>query len=239
MSYREAIQHEKNSTDHALLVKAQLPQPQSQQQCTQPSAWDQPSDPWEAHDLSAEAWLEPAAEDNSSMTKELLRTKEHQYRADQVDDMIPFWIRGIEAAERGEVLRLEEFLDSLENENWPPRGHDPWTHGDRHSNYGGRVFNAWEPTTWDNDLTKWIVKPVSSPSAEGGRATRGVHSDAILTTSHVISPSTRDPNSLVEVVARQNAADENRKREMYSFLELPTNEKVKKIDDLIRTLRSS
>ncbi|KIK70831.1 hypothetical protein GYMLUDRAFT_32899 [Collybiopsis luxurians FD-317 M1] len=148
--------------------------------------------------------------------------------------MVPFWIRGVQAAERGQVLRLEEFLDSLETESWPPRGPDVWAHPDRHSNYGGRPLNTWD-TAWNNDVKKW-ADSVSAASAESGRTTPNKRS----VTPQPCSPqSVRDPHSLVEVVARRNAVSENRKLEMYSFLELPTNEKVKRIDDLIRSLRSS
>jgi len=286
MSYREAIQHERNSTDHISLVH---PHSQPQQKPSQNSGWaqtnsgwgqaldswqaegkaksgwvqppqnsgwgqqeplqnsgwgqensgwGQSSDPWEAHGPSVDAWFAEPVVDRF-MTKQTLLRKENQYFADHVTDMVPFWIRGIEAAERGEVLSLEEFLNSLESETWPPHGHDIWGHLDRQSNYGGRANNPWEPA-WDNDAKKWGAQSVSSASVEsGGRTGR---SDVMRTLSHPLpskSPSMRDPDSLVEVVARQKAVDNDRKQEMYTFLELPTNEKVKKIDDLIRTLRSS
>ncbi|KAJ3928313.1 MAG: hypothetical protein NXY57DRAFT_1041731 [Lentinula lateritia] len=254
MSYQVARQHERNSAEHASRVKQRLEQHPPQEHA-QSSAWDQPSmiNPWETTGPSADAWLVPATDHHhefTTMTKEQLRSKEHQYFADQVDDMIPFWIRGIEAAERGEVLRLEEFLDSLENEadleTWPPRGPNPWTHRDRHSNYGGR---AWEQTDWDvhndnNDITKWIAEDSVSSAESGGRVIGRSHSSNhrvihSKSKSQLFESVQDGAKSLVEVVARQNSADENRKREMYSFIELSTNEKVKKIDDLIRALRSS
>lgn len=252
MSYREAIQHERNSADHISLVNAHSPQ---QEQPPQGSGWGQSSDPWGAQGPSIDAWFAAPVIDEF-MTKEQLRSKEHQFYADHVDDMVPFWIRGIEAAERGEVLSLEEFLKSLETENWPPRGPDIWGHFDRQSNYGGRAENPWTR----KDAKKWGAGSVSSASAESGSRTN--RSDALRAVSHTPPskyPSMRSPDSVVEVVARQKAVDDNRKQEMYTFLEvfifrpssstalqsdvhsfqLPTNEKVKKIDDLIRTLRSS
>ncbi|KAJ3808113.1 hypothetical protein EV368DRAFT_65076 [Lentinula lateritia] len=261
MTYEVARQHERNSAEHVARVKQRQQQQQHPpQQHAQSSAWDQPSviNPWETTGPSADAWLAPATELHHkfpTMTKGQLQSKEHQYFADQVDDMIPFWIRGIEAAERGEVLRLEEFLDSLEyeadTETWPPRGRNPWTHLDRHSNYGGR---AWEQTDWDNhndnnDITKWIAEESVSSAESGGRVTGGRITGRSHSSNHRVihsKPKSQlfesvqvGADSLVEVIARQNSADENRKREMYSFLELSTNEKVKKIDDLLRTLRSS
>lgn len=115
---------------------------------------------------------------------------------------------------------MEEFLNSLESETWPPHGHDIWGHLDRQSNYGGRANNPWEPA-WDNDAKKWGAQSVSSASVEsGGRTGR---SDVMRTLSHPLpskSPSMRDPDSLVEVVARQKAVDNDRKQEMYTFLEV-------------------
>ncbi|KAJ3832046.1 hypothetical protein F5878DRAFT_635651 [Lentinula raphanica] len=242
MSFREAKNHETSSKDHALHVKAQLSQQQQQQQHTESPAWDEPNI-WETQGPSVEAWLTPTTEDVRLMTKEQLRTKEHQYFADQVDDMVPFWIRGIEAAEQGEVLKLEEFLDSLETDSWPPRGPNPWAHVDRYSTYGGRA--AREPEPRSPDAAKWNVESISSMSADSGRATgKLADRDAVLPASssyniHSDSILGRKSESLVEIVARQNAVDDHRKREMYYFLELPTNEKVKKIDDLIRSMSSS
>ncbi|KAF9076127.1 hypothetical protein BDP27DRAFT_1398409 [Rhodocollybia butyracea] len=242
MTYREAVQHERNSTDHSRLVSAQSFQSEQPQsfawgEQSQPLAWGQPS-AWEAQGPSVEAWFAPLIEEeNTLVTKEQLRGKEHQYFSDQVEDMVPFWIRGIEAAERGEVLRLEEFLDSLEHQSWPPRGRDYWAHDDRHSHYGGRAFD-WEPA---DDVKKWSGT-VSSVSADSGRRTGQSVSGILQASSYdprksKFGSAALNSRSLVEVVARQSAVDENRKKDMYSFIELSTNEKVKRIDDLIRTLR--
>lgn len=50
------------------------------------------------------------------LTSEGLRQWEMHAHVDQVFDLVPFWRRGIDAAEKGEVLRLEEFLDKMEGD---------------------------------------------------------------------------------------------------------------------------
>lgn len=72
------------------------------------------------------AWDEPQ-KGASELTKEEVKIRECQMRVDLVRDMVPFWIRGVEAAERGEVLRLEEFLETLETSGWGECvGNDGW-----------------------------------------------------------------------------------------------------------------
>ncbi|KAG6832288.1 hypothetical protein H0H92_003521 [Tricholoma furcatifolium] len=60
-----------------------------------------------------EKWDAPLR-DGSWLTKDEMKMRDSQMHVDLVRDMVPFWIRGIEAAERGKVLRLEEFLENLE-----------------------------------------------------------------------------------------------------------------------------
>ena len=53
---------------------------------------------------------------HTPLTSEGLRQWEMHAHVDHVFDMVPFWQRGIDAAEKGEVLRLEEFLDKMEGD---------------------------------------------------------------------------------------------------------------------------
>jgi len=61
------------------------------------------------------AW---SANDDQVLTSAELRVKENQVHVDHVQDMVPFWMRGVEAAERGEVLKLEGFLETLTGDPW-------------------------------------------------------------------------------------------------------------------------
>ncbi|KAG6878643.1 hypothetical protein C0993_001166 [Termitomyces sp. T159_Od127] len=72
---------------------------------------------WMSCEPDPAAWDEPE-KNEFELTKEEVRMRESQTHVDLVRDMVPFWIRGVEAAERGEVLRLEEFLETLETSGW-------------------------------------------------------------------------------------------------------------------------
>lgn len=54
--------------------------------------------------------------DHPPLTSEGLRQWEMHAHVDHVFDLVPFWQRGIDAAEKGEVLRLEEFLEKMEGD---------------------------------------------------------------------------------------------------------------------------
>lgn len=54
--------------------------------------------------------------DHPPLTSEGLRQWEMHAHVDNVYDLVPFWQRGIDAAEKGEVLRLEEFLEKMEGD---------------------------------------------------------------------------------------------------------------------------
>ncbi|KAF5385450.1 hypothetical protein D9757_005409 [Collybiopsis confluens] len=162
---------------------------------------------WDDAGTSAEAWLSPGP----------------IAAAHQVHDIVPFWIRGIEAAERGQVLRFEDFLNTFQADPdpWPPRRFTAWAQADRHSHYGRHFVNSGHPL-WDAEARNWA----SPPSTGTGKRT----------SNQSMMPA---PHSLVELIASQNALSENRKKEMHSFIELSTAEKIKKIDGLICSLRSS
>ena len=63
-------------------------------------------------DTDVGAWGKPIQEDPPTTIEEM-KLRESQTHVDLVRDMVPFWIRSVEAAERGEVLRLEEFLEEV------------------------------------------------------------------------------------------------------------------------------
>ena len=50
------------------------------------------------------------------LTSEGLRQWEMHAHVDHVFDLVPFWQRGMDAAEKGEVLRMEEFLEKMEGD---------------------------------------------------------------------------------------------------------------------------
>lgn len=96
----------------------------------------------------------PVPEDERPTTYDELRARTQRSEFDQVRDMVPFWQKGMEAAERGEVLKLEAFLDKLAAE-------DRWGVADIDDPWGPSVgpwpterapealANAWEETAAD------------------------------------------------------------------------------------------
>ena len=73
-----------------------------------------------------DSWVMP--EDDAPLTADELKVRTRQVHVDQVRDMVPFWMKGVEAAEKGEVLRLEDFLEKLASEDrWGVADvGDPW-----------------------------------------------------------------------------------------------------------------
>jgi len=51
-------------------------------------------------------------------------------------------------------------------------------------------------------------------------------------------PSRPDPHLFVEDIARQQAVNAERKRRMHDFYEMPTQDKVKKIQEMVRYLHT-
>lgn len=90
MSTEAAMDQEWNSNSHAHTSNLDT------------SGWDpQPVDTW------------ALPQDDPPLTAEELRTRLKQVKVDQVRDMVPFWIKAVEAARKGEVMKMEDFLDKL------------------------------------------------------------------------------------------------------------------------------
>jgi hypothetical protein len=98
------MDHEQNSEDHARNVS----------DC---EIWNSES---------RDSWV--MREDDTPLTLDKLKARTLQVHVDQVRDMVPFWMKGVQAAEKGEVLRLEDFLEKLASEDrWGVADvGDPW-----------------------------------------------------------------------------------------------------------------
>lgn len=121
---RAAEDHEKHSARHAKNV-------------AESNKW------WGTAAQDAAAWDAPVV-DNVPLTAEEIKTRESQMHVDHVHDMVPFWIRGMEAAERGEVLRLEEFLETLK---------DPWGNPVTYAQSGGWGQEAYGGGGWGAEIS--------------------------------------------------------------------------------------
>lgn len=211
---KAALRHENTSPEHAQHISE--------------IAWWKPQDDG--------AWATP---EQPPLTSEGLRTWEMQTHVDHVFDLVPFWMRGVDAAERGEVLRLEEFLQKMEADGgWCTADEvlgvlGAWRKPDNGggSDWWGRKDDAsvakidrTDVTSGDQDkgwgiMEEWAVLATNSSSSHPRQNISGTH-------------------PFVDDIALQEAADENRRQRMHRFFEMPTEQKVLKIQEIIRYLHA-
>jgi hypothetical protein len=246
MYTRAAQHHERHSAEHARNV-AEL------------EMWWNPAAQDEA------AWNAPISED-PPLTIEEMKIRESRMHVDLVQDMVPFWIRGVEAAEKGEVLRLEHFLETLQeaSDAWlHSTSETPQLHANSEQGWGqwdknwGRV-NAWEMRSTSANGSRNRSESDSPvrrrrQTVKGGRQ-RQMESRRGRNIKRERESFT-DAFDFVEHVARQQSADEEQKRRMHNFFhvrqityirvrdscftivfQMPTHEKIKKIDEVVQYL---
>ncbi|KAJ6519692.1 hypothetical protein C8R45DRAFT_31233 [Mycena sanguinolenta] len=214
MNIHAALRHERSSAQHARNL--------------------QESNMWCPAGEDAAIWNAPLEED-PPLTKEELQMREHQLHVERIADIVPYWIKCVNAAANGEELRLEPFLNSLQDvsDSWVASIPNPWGTGSG---------------AWDNrgDENRWVVPPAARSMASSGQGSRSrTGSPSIAIDGH--SRASCDINRMlpsgyafVEDIARQEAVtDVDRKWRMHTFFEMPTQEKVKKIDELVRYLQSA
>lgn len=179
------------------------------------SSWSMPNGDWAD-------WGVAIADEPQDLTKEEKKDIEHRSFVDQLHEFVPFWIRGVEAAQRGEVLKMEEFLES--HEKYP-------TMEEALGGWGAPVVYAWPgERSWPKErdakstnsahVASDQPEMVSMPGFE-----RSVGSD--VTMPSVVSGGKRpvdrdhyDAHAFVEDIALQKAVDSERKKEMHSFFDV-------------------
>lgn len=147
---------------------------------------------------------------------------------DQIRHFIPFWRKTIEAAEHGETLRFEDFMNAL------------GAGGEREKDKG-----------WDLPIPEWAIEPVLP--ADEPRSDRKEASQVSSVSSADVD---HDAFNFVEKIAKMGSLDAQRKKRLHSFykvskprtifdnfttrffMQMPTNEKLKRIYELIDTLRT-
>jgi hypothetical protein len=200
MTLQAALQHERNSTDHARNVSnLAMWNPR-----TETADWDK-----ETRDVP--------------LTTAEVKRREYWAYADHVWDIVPFWMKGVEGAERGEVFSMEEFLESLENGPWGNRGDwdyaysvDSW--GLDKAGWGPEVDanGRWKRKSGDRWSTGIVVDDSGSSMEKRQAATRSGGRERKERTSE----RNDDAYNFVEDIARRVAADRERKRRMHTFYEV-------------------
>jgi hypothetical protein len=190
---------------------------------------------WNSPAPDAAAWNVPIAE--LPLTIEEIKSRESRMHVDHVQDMVPFWIRGVEAAERGEVLRLEHFLETLQeaSDAWlHSTSETPWMHEAPEQSWGQWSKGWGRADGWDTNVQVahdgWGTRLTSS--ADGSRIRSQSASEVRRRRQkggcrRVESGKNRSVNrqqesfsnafDFVEHIARQRSADEEQKRRMHTF----------------------
>ncbi|KAI5123551.1 hypothetical protein M0805_003371 [Coniferiporia weirii] len=146
------------------------------------------------------------------------KVSERMLHVDQLKDIIPFWQQQIEAAERGETLRYEEFLDTLAQKN-----------------------DDNEEPVWNVPMPDWALEPVDGEdrSSETGHVR---HSEELDGSDEEVPPQgslEHDSFMFVEKVANMSHVDAERKKRLHKFYKVPTTEKLERIQELIDVLRTA
>lgn len=226
MSSEAAVAHETKSDDHARNV--------------------QDFEMWNPHPQGT--WVMP--EDDTPLTFEELKTRARQVHVDQVRDMVPFWMQGVRAAEKGEVLRMEDFLEKMAAEDrWGVNGvDDPWgpSIGPWPSDHPwGAAVPPIEADPWaDIEKDPWgkvDQDPWGKMSGWGAEEDSTLSAHVDRSVSHrkgnhqrnkggakgkgkkgKVNGKTkpRDTFLFVEDIARQQAVDADRKQRMHEFFEV-------------------
>jgi len=141
-------------------------------------------------------------------------------RLDRIRDSIPFWQRGVRAAEEGgEVEKMEDFLEQVEKdrkENGEKMNADLWWHPIDPEDWGPPLEDdAWGPR--DPLASEW-----QRPWETGPNPAKRVTAD----------------DEWLEQMARIHGAEDRLEEMQQFFSQMPTQDKVKKIEDLVDFLRT-
>jgi len=144
-----------------------------------------------------------------------MRVRDRQNWVDMCPDLIAFWRRGVEAAEKGEeVERMQEFLEKLEEEKEElekSMGANPWDADPVHDwgwNGGADDWGA-HSAGWGADAGAWETPMAWSSGKSEGLQHHG-HQDVVETSAP----------SFVEEYAQRQSVGADRKEKMRRFYEV-------------------
>ena len=174
------------------------------------------------------------------LTSEGLRHKERFTYVDQVHDLVPFWQRGMDAAQRGEVLRLEDFLEKMEASGGWHTADDVWDllEPSKPVQDGVNETALWDPTTapWESELSDAQHHGSQSSFSRRDSSSSASPRNTAKNRRRRHAPPAEDGYTFVERVARNEAANKRRRERMHMFFGMPTDQKVQKIQEIIQTL---
>jgi len=206
------------------------------------------------HSSNAEAYgmqVTPSAvqKPTSDILSSLRRAEqERSHWADLSPSLVSFWRRGLAAAERGEEAEtMHEFLDKLEEELAEQGGQADWGSSPLEDNgWGwGAPAEDWTPApdVWASAWGKPVKVPSKVPPVrrrrEGSSSITSMHREGSMFDRDDVhgDHDEDDATSFVENFLQRHAVDAHRRERMRIFYEMPTDQKIRKIQEVIRDLR--
>ncbi|THH18421.1 hypothetical protein EW146_g2556 [Bondarzewia mesenterica] len=200
-------------------------------------------------------WDEPFAPGDWYSPYDILETRDKVLWADHCSEMVAFWRRGVAAAEKGEqVEKLQDFFLMMDKrkEKYDKGMEDVWA-----SSRGA------DPWGWDGgvaaDVEKWELAPsdgwnpqAAAVSKRKPRKKSKKKKKQWPSSDHTVRPDEGgsdkmdvglatgegDLSSFAEKYARRRSVNAAQKEKMNTFLEMPTEQKVNKIQEMIHSLHA-
>jgi len=181
----------------------------------------------------------------SDIISNLRRAEEDRsHWMDLTPNLISFWRRGLVAAENGEEAEsMQEFLDKVEEELQGSQSH--WGSSPvEDDGWGwGNPAEDWTPAP-DVWASVWGT-PVAQVSQqvhhrrEGSSSITSMHQEGSIPgrDGHV-DDNEDDATKFVENFLQRHSVDARRKERMRIFYEMPTEQKIRKIEEVISDLRA-
>jgi len=182
-----------------------------------------------------------------TLSSRTVAEQEHGHWADLSPRIVGFWRKGLEAAERGEEAEsMHEFLDKLESELAERNRQDLWVS----SPVDGWGWGAPHAEDWTPAPDVWAAgwgKPVAAKGPantrrvrrrrEGNSSTTSMHREGSVFEGNDGESDDAEDGAFVENFLRCHGVDASRRERMRSFYEMPTDQKIQKIQESIRDLR--
>ncbi|KAI0051654.1 hypothetical protein FA95DRAFT_1554179 [Auriscalpium vulgare] len=154
-----------------------------------------------------------------------LRVLERQQWVDLSPDLVAFWRRGMEAAERGEQTeRMQEFLEQLEAQKGAARrADDAWNQGAAEWAWGIGSGDPWAQKAEDRGWGGWTGWGAPPKAHSDGRGSSGLASDVRDLTGSSAGRQqgggTAGSSNFVDEFVRLQDIDSRRKEKMRTFFE--------------------
>ncbi|KAI6153717.1 hypothetical protein BKA82DRAFT_4093270 [Pisolithus tinctorius] len=207
-------------------------------------------------DTSRENEVAGGTDPEHRLTSERLQQWGMHMHVDHVFDLVPFWRQAVDAAERGEELRLEEFLEKMEGDGGWTLASDVWNlladqrrssrkaasdltpMGEQDKGWG--IVEDWAMHDSDGRSNKdWDTAKHWTTVAHDHHAEWNVAETWDITEQTPAPHWTYDdPHDFVDSIARQEAVSEERRKQMHMFFQMPTEQKIRKIQEIIKSLHT-